>query len=213
MLAGKIYASDNIGNAKATCDERGPTVDHGVPDRARVIIPQSPTRISSPRRLSLNFRTVSSCKVISPLLRVWICRPAMGTSFSNKVHAETGGTEAQHPQNVRPPPNSVHTHEWVDRNLSELLRLTPETTTFCPRIDRTPPERPKSAQVQHVHKGVPLVERPCQTNRHVPQWARQRLGQCANSTAFPGSPCCTRQKLSGWQRRIRRHRLPKQKRP
>src|SRR5215831_5359589 len=128
--------------------------------------------------------------------------------------ARRGRTEGvSAPANLRPPPNSVHTHEWVDRTLSELLRLSPETTTFYCRIDRTPRERPKSARVQHGHKDAPPVEPPCQTNHRVPQWARQRLDQCVKSTTFQDFPGCTRQTLSGCQWRIRRHRLPKRKRP
>ena len=46
--------------------------------------PASSDRISSPRRLSLNFRIVSSCRMISPFVRVLTCRLDMPTSFPNE---------------------------------------------------------------------------------------------------------------------------------
>jgi hypothetical protein len=39
-LAREVNARYNIGNAETARDERGPAVDHGVPDGARIIVPR-----------------------------------------------------------------------------------------------------------------------------------------------------------------------------
>ena len=39
VLAREVNAGHNIGNAEAARDERGPAVDHGIPDGARIVVP------------------------------------------------------------------------------------------------------------------------------------------------------------------------------
>jgi hypothetical protein len=39
MLAGKRDCGDDIGHPDAAGDERGPLVDHAIPDPARLLIP------------------------------------------------------------------------------------------------------------------------------------------------------------------------------
>jgi hypothetical protein len=38
VLAREVHARHHVGHAEAACDERRPTVDHGVPDRTRLVV-------------------------------------------------------------------------------------------------------------------------------------------------------------------------------
>jgi hypothetical protein len=49
VLAGKRDRSDDIGHAGAAGDERGPLVDHAIPDLARFIIPVIAGKEQSPQ--------------------------------------------------------------------------------------------------------------------------------------------------------------------
>jgi hypothetical protein len=39
MRTREVNAGCNIGNAKAAGDERGSAIDHGIPERARIVVP------------------------------------------------------------------------------------------------------------------------------------------------------------------------------